>query len=314
MKRVILFAVLLAALSCTNGDGKPETTAAEEPTIKRSWRETQVVMLGTGNPNANPRRSGPAVAIVVRGTPYLVDCGPGIVRRAAAAWEAGVEALAVENLKRVFITHLHSDHTLGYPDLIFTPWVLGRLKPLDAYGPPGLALMTDHIIEAYQEDISVRIDGLEPANTEGYKVNVHEITPGLIYEDDNVKVKAFPVRHGRWKHAFGLRFEARGRTIVISGDTTPTPSLIENAAGCDVLIHEVYSKAAFDLRPPEWQKYHADSHTSSVELAQIANEVKPKLLILYHQLFWDATEEELLNEVRQLYRGKVVSGRDLDVY
>ena len=109
---------------------------------------TRIVLLGTGTPNADPDRSGPAVAVIVGKTPYLVDFGPGVVRRAAAAYKKGVKALKVTNIRTVFLTHLHSDHTAGYPDLILTPWVLGREKPLEVYGPEGLAEMTDHILAA----------------------------------------------------------------------------------------------------------------------------------------------------------------------
>lgn len=275
---------------------------------------TRLVLLGTGTPNADPDRSGPALAIVVNGQGYLVDCGPGVVRRAAAAARMGIEALAADKLGHVFITHLHSDHTLGYPDLIFTPWVLGRVKPLVAYGPPGLAKMTDRILAAYEEDIRIRIDGLEPANTTGYKVEVHETVPGPICEDDNVRVVAFPVRHGSWPHAYGFRFETPDRTIVVSGDTAPSESLIENAKGCDVLVHEVYSHAGFKRRTPEWQAYHSSFHTSTTELAEIANRVRPKLLVLTHQLFWGSTCEDLVAEVKEHYDGAVACGRDLDVY
>ncbi|MCZ6699345.1 MAG: MBL fold metallo-hydrolase [Planctomycetota bacterium] len=275
---------------------------------------TQVILLGTGTPNADPDRSGPAVAVVVNETPYLVDCGPGIVRRAAAAKRKGVTGLDAPNLERVFITHLHSDHTLGLPDLIFTPWVLGRDTPLEIYGPPGTSEMAEHLVAAYRQDIRIRIDGLEPANPNGYQVNVHEIEPGIVYRDDNVIVKAFPVRHGSWKHAFGYRFETADRTIVISGDTAPCQSLIDHAEGCDILIHEVYSAKAFKERPPEWQRYHAAFHTSTKELAEIATQVRPGLLVLTHQLFWGKTEADLLAEVRESYDGPVVSGRDLDKY
>src|SRR5206468_2761938 len=106
-----------------------------------SASHTQVVLLGTGTPRADPQRSGPATAIVVNDTPYLVDAGPGIVRRAAAAYAKGVKGLAVVNLQTAFITHLHSDHTVGYPDLIFTTWVQGRHGPLTVYGPTGLEAM-----------------------------------------------------------------------------------------------------------------------------------------------------------------------------
>ena len=106
--------------------------------------ETQVVLLGTGAPIADPERSGPSLALVVAGKAYLVDFGPGVVRRAAAAHANGIDALQVTNLETAFLTHLHSDHTAGFPDLILTPWVLGRKKPLQVYGPPGLSQMTDH--------------------------------------------------------------------------------------------------------------------------------------------------------------------------
>ena len=271
-------------------------------------------MLGTGTPNADPDRSGTAIAIIVDDTPYLIDCGPGVVRRAAAARRQGIEALRPSNLKHLFITHLHTDHTVGYPDLIFTPWVLGRDSPLRVYGPSGTKTMTDHLLAAYDEDIHIRIDGLEPANTEGYKVDVTEIQPGVIYRDSRITVKAFGVRHGSWKHAFGFRFETPDRVIVISGDTAPSPALIDAARGCDVLLHEVYSQAGFDTRPPVWQRYHASFHTSTEELAIIAQEAKPGLLILYHQLFWGATDRDLLHEIYDGYTGRVVSGSDLDVY
>ena len=293
---------------------RPDAMRTQDAARMADATRTQVVFLGTGTPNADPDRSGPAVAIVVNGQAYLVDCGPGVVRQAAAAHRAGVQALQPSRLTRLFVTHLHTDHTLGYADLVFTPWVLDRAEPLVVYGPPGIAAMTEHILAAYKEDIDIRIDGLEPANTVGYRVDVHEIQPGLIYRDANVTVRAFPVKHGSWRHAFGFRFETADRTIVISGDTIPCESLIQIAQGCDVLVHEVYSQAGFEKRPAEWQRYHAAFHTSSFELAEIAARVKPRLLVLYHQLFWGASEEELLAEVRSGYDGEVASADDLDIY
>jgi ribonuclease BN (tRNA processing enzyme) len=274
---------------------------------------TKVVLLGTGTPNADPERCGPSVAIVVNDTPYIVDCGPGVVRRAAAACEMGIEALRVDNLCHLFLTHLHSDHTLGLPDLIFTPWVLGRNKPLEVYGPDGTICMTDHISAAYAADISIRKTGLEQANDNGCEVNTNEIQTGVWYQDDKVTVAAFAGDHGDWP-AYGFKFTTPDKVIVVSGDTRPTPNIIEQAKGCDVLVHEVYSAENFKMRPEKWQKYHSSMHTSTYELAEIAAEVKPGLLVLYHQLFWGATEDELLAEIRQNYDGEVVSGNDLDVF
>jgi ribonuclease BN (tRNA processing enzyme) len=276
--------------------------------------KTQVVLLGTGTPNADPERAGPSVAVVVNDTPYLIDFGPGVVRRAAAAFQKGVKGLKVDKLKTAFVTHLHSDHTVGYADLIFTPWTLERKEPLQVFGPKGIKAMTGHLLKAYSEDIDIRVNGGEPSNHTGYKVIAREIKPGVIYRDENVTVKAFLVKHGTWQQAFGYRFETPDKVIVISGDCVPSESVIENCKGCDILVHEVYSTTGFAKRPPEWQKYHSNFHTSSRQLAEIARQAKPKLLVLYHQLFWGSSEADLLKEIEQGYQGKVVSGRDLDIY
>ena len=308
-----LFSVLPFVFAATLASG----FSFREPAVEsRGFARTpsQIVLLGTGTPNADPDRSGPSVAIVINDTPYLIDFGPGVVRRAAAAFQKGIKGLAVKNLNRAFVTHLHSDHTAGYPDLILTPWVLERKEPLQVYGPKGIKAMTGHILKAYREDIDIRLGGGEPSNKTGYKVIAHEIKPGIVYKDENVTVKAFLVNHGSWPEAYGFRFETPDRTIVISGDCRPSPSVIQNCNGCDVLIHEVYSQAGFATRPAEWQRYHSRYHTSSRELAELASKARPGLLVLYHQLFWDTSDDDLLKEVRAGYAGKVVSGRDLDVY
>lgn len=286
--------------------------AREVPIVQKS--QTQVVLLGTGTPNADPDTSGPAVAIVVNDTPYVVDAGPGVVRRAAAAARKGVTGLEVSKLRRLFITHLHSDHTAGYADFILTPAVLDRDAPLEVFGPPGTRRMTDHILKAYSEDIDLRVNGLEPAKPRGYEIRARDVGPGIIYRDGNVTVKAFAVSHGSWKHAYGYRFETPDKTVVISGDCTFSESVIENCNGCDILIHEVYSTAGFARREPEWQKYHAVFHTSSKQLSALASKARPGLVVLYHQLLWGATPEQLLEEIEAGYSGRVVFGRDLDIY
>jgi ribonuclease BN (tRNA processing enzyme) len=311
MKPALWSLSFLAFLICATG---LSSSNARQAIKTPAPHKTQVVLLGTGTPNADPERSGPAVAVVVNDTPYLVDFGPGVVRRAAAAFQKGVKGLKVDRLKTAFLTHLHSDHTLGYSDLIFTPWTLERTEPLQVYGPKGLQAMTDHIVKAYSEDLDIRLHGGEPSNQTGYQVIAHEIRPGVVYQDENVTVKAFLVKHGLWPEAYGYRFETPDKTIVISGDCVPSPSVIENCSGCDVLVHEVYSTAGFAKRPAEWQNYHSKYHTSSRELAEIATRARPKLLVLYHQLYWGTTDADLLKEVLQGYKGRVVSGRDLDIY
>ena len=266
---------------------------------------TELILLGTGTPNPDRERQGPAVAVVVDGRPYLFDAGPGVVRRAA---EAG---LPMPRLSRAFITHLHSDHTVGLPDLWLSPWTLERTEPLALYGPPGLNEMAAHLRAAYAADIAERLEGLEPANATGHGLVAHEVAPGLVYQDERATVMAFSANHGAWA-AYGYRIETVDRTIVISGDTAPREGLAEAYAGADVLLHEVYCSAALDRREPAWQRYHRVVHTSGVELGRIAAGAQPKLLVLYHQLLWGASEEELLAEIRQKYRGEIVSGRDLD--
>lgn len=274
---------------------------------------TQLVLLGTGTPIPDPERSGPGVAIVVDSVAYLFDAGTGIMRRAAAAARQGIPALQSNRLEHLFITHLHSDHTMGVNDVMFTPWIQGRRPPLMIFGPPGIQRMVDGILDAYAEDIAER------SRTSGgpagaVRPDVHEIAEGEIYKDARVTVRAFQVPHTGWKYAFGYRVQTPDKLIVISGDARANPAIARECAGCDILVHEVYSDSGFTLQPPLRQKYHAQAHTSATQLGDIATAARPKLLVLYHQLFFGVSEEELLKEVRSRFSGRVVSGKDLDRY
>lgn len=270
-------------------------------------QDTHVILLGTGNPNPEPSRMGPAVAVVSNDQVYIVDAGTGVVRRAA---EAGI---GMAQLTRAFITHLHSDHTIGLPDLILTPPVDGRLDPLTIYGPPGTQAMARDILKAYKQDIDIRLHGTQPSVPRAYQVNAKDVKPGLIYHDENVRVTAFAVDHPQWKHAYGYRFEARDKTIVISGDTTYSANLIQAAAGCDILIHEVYSRQGWTHRTPAWQRYHAAAHTSGPDLGKLALAINPRKLVLYHQLLMGQSPEQLLSEIQVLFKGDVIYGKDLEV-
>ena len=307
---------LAAALLATTA------TAAEQPPASAT-RGTKVVLLGTGNPAADPDRSGPATAIVVNDIPYLIDFGPGVIRRAkAAVIERGVTALEPTNLRVAFLTHLHSDHTVGYPDLIFTPWTLGRRTPLEVYGPNGLKAMTENLLEAYRVDIETRTnaDGNQHDFPDGYKVNAHEIRAGVVYKDANVTVTAFPTKHAM--ESYGYRFQTADRSIVISGDTNPTQATIDACSGCDVLIHEVNTLEALAKRDARFQAFAAKYHTSTAQLAELASKAKPRLLVLYHHSITvrpgvaatASTPDALFNEMSSRYRGQFVVGRDLDVY
>jgi len=156
-----------------------------------------------------------------------VDCGPDVVRRAA---EAG---LKMEQLTRVFVTHLHSDHTAGYPDLILTPPNSGRSERLQALRPARPARHGG-------PRAAIRLHGTQPVAKRGFVVEAHDVKPGQVYRDAGMRVMAFAVEHGAWKYAYGYRFDAPDKSIAISGDTTYSRSLIQAAKGCDILVHEVF--------------------------------------------------------------------------
>lgn len=285
------------------------------PAAHRGAAGMRVVMLGTGTPNADPDRSGPAVAVIVNGETFIVDAGAGVVRRAAlAARTDSIPELTPPHLSRVFLTHLHSDHTVGLPDLIFSPWVLDRTAPIEIAGPPGTSRMVDLLEQAYSEDVDIRLHGGEPSNKTGWRAIARDVQPGVVYRDSNVTVTAFAVEHGKWPHAYGYIFQSADRKIVISGDTHPTDAVVNACNGCDLLLHEVYSAERFKTRPAAWQKYHAAYHTSTTELASIATRAHPKLLVLYHQLYWGDDDAALVRQVKAGYAGDVVSARDLGVY
>ncbi|HEY4613696.1 MAG TPA: MBL fold metallo-hydrolase [Bacteroidota bacterium] len=276
-------------------------------------QQTSVVLLGTGNPYPSPTAQGPATAIVVSDRYFLVDAGTGVMRQINAA------KLSIKGPTAAFITHLHSDHTLGYPDLIFTTWIMQRHHPFPVYGPSGLQKMTDHFIAAYEQDIPIRTFGLERETPEGYQVNVHEISPGIVYDSSGVRVTAILVPHGNWKEAYAYRFDTPGRSIVISGDMKPSEEFVNSTRGVDVLVSEVYPEVrlAPENRPggEHWPQYMREFHTSDVELGQMAARIEPKLLVLHHIVWMGGTEKELLEGIRKGgFNGKVVVGKDLERY
>ena len=274
---------------------------------------TSVVLLGTGNPNPDPKRSGPSVAVVVDDEAYIVDAGPGIVRRAAAAYSRGVGPLRPERLRYLFLTHLHSDHTIGLPDILLTPWVMERNAPLNIFGPIGTGDMVKHLTYAYEKDINVRRKGLERANDVGWRSIVKEIGSGLVIDNDKVRISAFNVKHTSWDAAFGYRFETKDGVIVISGDCSPTPDLIEQYSDVDILVHEVYSTTGYKGHSEKWKAYHSSAHTSSEQLAGIASEARPGKLVLYHTLLWGASRHDLEKEISEIYDGEIIFGNDLDM-
>src|SRR5215471_286149 len=330
MKLACLSFICALALLAIAADAQQSRSQMAKDRLTR----TKVVLLGTGTPVPDPDRSGPATAIVVGDSAYLVDLGPGVVRRVEAALlQRGITALEPGNLKVAFVTHLHSDHTAGYSDLICTGWTSGRSTPLEVYGPTGLKAMTEHILEAYRIDIETRTnpEGNQRAISNGWKVNAHEIKPGIIYKDANVTVTAFPTKHAM--ESYGYRFDTSDRRIVISGDTSPTEETINACSGCDILIHDAQTLDLYAKMPERLHSFVTKYHTTTAQLAALATEAKPKLLVTYHTIAFrpglappkflssitatDAsrsTEEILQHEIGSRYSGQFVIGHDLDVY
>lgn len=275
---------------------------------------TKFVILSPGNPNYYPNYAQQCSAVIVNEQPYLIDVGDGAMSRISQAYrEKGIEAFAMPKLTRLFITHFHPDHTSGLPGLIIGPWVLQRTEPLQIYGPKGTQTLVDGILTAYESGIAEHRDGIAPIDGK-LVVEVTEIEEGEIYRDDNVTVEAFRVSHGSLE-AYGLCFTSADKVIVHSGDTCPQQSIIDYAKGCDLLVHEVYYGGSLHNHSLAWQRYHKMAHTSGTELGRMAREIRPKHLILNHQLIWgDHSPDELLAEIRAEYDGEIIFSHDLDVF
>jgi ribonuclease Z len=280
-----------------------------------SISETKLIILGSGTPNPDPERYGSGYAVVVNESAYIVDFGPGIVRRISAmspTWGGDFPSMELQNINTAFLTHIHSDHSGALADLILTPWIMGRDAPLKLYGPSGLEAMSKNITEAYIDDINYRLYGSQPANELGFKTNVTEIVDdGSIYKDKNVEVIAFKNNHGDFKNSFGFLFITDDKRILFSGDTAVSANLKKYGNDLDILVHEVFSSETFVNKTKDWQIYHQAHHTSSIDLGIIADKLQPKKLVMSHILFWGASEESILNDIGMNFSGQAIIAKDL---
>ncbi len=266
----------------------------------------EVLLLGTGFPRPDPERAGPSTAVVFGEKWFVVDAGRGTTMRIAAT------DLQYANLRAVFLTHLHSDHTAGLPDLFNTSWQFGRkTRPLELYGPPGTRTLSKAMLDFFAEDIHIRRDVQERHPAAGATIRTHIVREGVVYDDSEVKVTAFTVDHRPVKHAFGYRFDAGGKSVVISGDTRPTPNLVKYAKGVDVLVLEAYLPEHFArVDTPEVAARLASYHVSAEEAGQIAAEAGVRTLVLTHLIPANA-EETFRKRAGRHFKGEIVVGRDL---
>ncbi len=279
--------------------------------------ETRVIILGTGTPVPDPERSGPGVAIITNGEAYVFDAGGGMVKSAMKAWgKYDLPELYPQDIKYLFITHLHSDHIHDIAELAGHRW-WGRKQRLSVYGPTGLNDYTDNMHRMLAIEADIRAAGTPEqlvTDRQGYLTQPTEISEGIVFRNDDITVEAFSVPHGHIKPAFGYRVTTKDRTIVISGDTTYSDTLAEKARGADLLIHEVYSGRQLSQQSEFWQQYHGRSHTSAAQVGQVAAAAQPGQVVLYHILFFSASAEDIVNEVKEHFDGKVVLANDLDMF
>ena len=265
-----------------------------------------VILLGTGFPRPDPARASASTAVVAGGKWFVVDAGRGATLRIAGT------DLNYANLAAVFLTHLHSDHTAGLPDLFDTSWQFGRKTvPLELYGPPGTKRLANAMLEFFAEDIHLRRDLLEKHPGAGATIRTHIVREGVVHDDGEVKVTAFAVDHKPVEYAFGYKFEADGRTIVISGDTRPTENLVRYAKGADVLVLEAYLPEFFDkVDSREVAERLKRYHTTADEAGELAAAAGVKTLVLTHLIPGDA-DETFRERAARKFKGTIVVGRDL---
>lgn len=264
------------------------------------------ILLGTGYPRPDAQHAGAGVAIVAGDKWFVIDAGRGTTMRIAGT------ALKYDGLRAVFLTHLHSDHTAGLPDLFITSWQFGRkTQPLELYGPTGTQHLADAMLKFFEYDIHLRRDVMEKHPAAGATIRVHAVREGVVYDDRDVKVTAFAVDHKPVDPAFGYRFESGGKVIVVSGDTKPSENLIKFAKGADVLIHEAYLPEHFlKVDTPAVAGRLMAYHTSAEEAGAVATRAGVKTLVLTHLIPANA-EKTFLERARKTFQGKIVVGRDL---
>ena len=273
----------------------------------------RVTLLGTGTPEPNIARFSASTLVEVGGKRFVFDFGRGVTMR---MWQLKVPLGSID---AGFLTHFHSDHLVGLPDLWLTGWLRpaygGRNTPFVLYGPPGIKALTDHLSAAFAEDIATRMaDEHDPAA--GIAFETHEIVPGLAYDRDGIKIYAFANDHGALvKPSYGYKVVYGGRVFVLAGDTRYSPAVVAQAKGADLFVHPVtFIPDALLVAQPAFRAVY--NHLASPEDAAKAFLLAaPKMAALSHiGLNGGSTEEQLVARIRQTYNGPLTVGHDLTTF
>ena len=271
-------------------------------------QDIKVTLLGTGCPEPVMNRFGPSILVQAGERKFIFDVGRGAMQRLQ---QAGIN---FKDIDGVFLTHLHSDHVVGFPDLWLTGWVVGRRdRPLPVWGPRGTSDMMRHLTEAYAFDVAVRTNA--KASPAGAALAAKDISEGVVYDAGGIKITAFNVDHGLVAPAFGYRIDYHGRSVVLSGDTRPSPNLVKFAKGVDLLIYEVAAPESFrhSGMPDAQIKAILGYHTTPEQAGEIFKQLSPKLAVYSHIVLPTATEDDLIPQTRKTYSGPLVLGEDLMV-
>lgn len=278
------------------------------PTLAQA-QSFKVTLLGTGSPAPVIDRFGPSILVEAGTEKLLFDCGRGATQRIYQL------KMPLGTVNTLFLTHLHSDHVVGIPDLWLTGWTTAgrREVPFRVWGPRGTTEMMSHLDQAYRFDIRIRLYDTRPS-PEGVLIVAHDITEGVVYERNGVKVTAFDVDHSPVKPAFGYRIDYAGRSVVLSGDTRPSENLVRFAQGAALLIHEVvagedrFQSLGYPLARARTIIAH---HTTPEQAGEIFTRVKPKLAVYSHMSPAAAPPEDFIVPTRKTYSGPLEVGEDL---
>ncbi|HET9793760.1 MAG TPA: MBL fold metallo-hydrolase [Thermoanaerobaculia bacterium] len=288
---VFASSLLLAALAA----------GADSPVLR-------VTLLGTGNPRPSAARGGPAILVEGAGRALLFDAGRGAEEKIFALDPA-------PKVDVLFLTHLHSDHTVGIPDVWLTGWIFGRSVPLRVFGPAGTAALCRGLERAYAFDVHVRRDVDEKLPARGADLEPRELGDGTAVTEGPLRITAFLVDHGPVRPALGYRVDLGGRSVVLSGDTRPSDNLVEHSRGTDVLVHEVIAPdaerfgAAFSFSREQRERVIAH-HSTPEQAGEIFSRVKPKLAVYSHIVPSFATASDVVPPTRKRYSGPLEVGED----